>query len=518
MKFFRILALVGALGLFYGCIDSLEVINKNNPDTERVLVTPDDIQALIAGSFRTFWRRNEHTYPAAALSAMADEASCSWGNWGMRDLSSEPRVGFENASSYNYPNVVKYPWFGSYSAISAVNDALVQIIGNEVEIGNNGADTPRAIAFGRLVQGLSYGFISCFFDKAFIVDETTDLELVATGDIVLEFAPYAEVNTAAIGYLNDAIDICNAEIAAGRTFSITWINGLDIDAEQLAKIAHSYAARYLANVARTPDERAAVNWETVKTHALAGVDADWGPIGDGYNLWYSDGRWASGEGGWQRADYKTIGQTDQGLGYGIWLAADVADRVEFKLDAKDRRITGENGDPESLGLYFHFDDDLSMRQDRGRYHESYYMDARNILYSSEESSIMVAMSDRELDFLVAEADYRAGRFGAAAEIVDKYGVLIGELDAAPTDEGTIIDGLNLFGWLKYNKRIETYYQGAGVAFFDDRGWGDLVKNTPIHFPVPAQELETLELATYTFGGAGGVDSAPKSKPGKRGRW
>jgi hypothetical protein len=49
---------------------------------------------------------------------------------------------------------------------------------------------------------------------------------------------------------------------------------------------------------------------------------------------------------------------------------------------------------------------------------------------------------------------------------------------------------------------------AGTAFFDARGWGTLVEGTPIHFPIPARELETLNLPAYTFGGIGGPDAAP----------
>ena len=63
--------------------------------------------------------------------------------------------------------------------------------------------------------------------------------------------------------------------------------------------------------------------------------------------------------------------------------------------------------------------------------------------------------------------------------------------------------------MKYEKRIETFQTAAGIAYFDDRGWGDLVTNTPIHFPIPGRELETLGLQQYTFGG-GGDGSAPKA--------
>jgi hypothetical protein len=62
--------------------------------------------------------------------------------------------------------------------------------------------------------------------------------------------------------------------------------------------------------------------------------------------------------------------------------------------------------------------------------------------------------------------------------------------------------------LMYEKKIEMFGVAAGTAFFDARGWGTLVEGTPIHFPIPARELETLNLPAYTFGGIGGPDAAP----------
>ena len=65
---------------------------------------------------------------------------------------------------------------------------------------------------------------------------------------------------------------------------------------------------------------------------------------------------------------------------------------------------------------------------------------------------------------------------------------------------------NLMDALIYEKRIETFGVASGLAYFDARGWGILVKDTPIQFPVPARELETIGLPAYSFGG-GGTGSA-----------
>jgi hypothetical protein len=52
----------------------------------------------------------------------------------------------------------------------------------------------------------------------------------------------------------------------------------------------------------------------------------------------------------------------------------------------------------------------------------------------------------------------------------------------------------------------------GLEYFEKRGWHDLAGLTLLHFPVPALDLETLQLALYSHGGGVG-DSAPRAMPG-----
>jgi hypothetical protein len=66
--------------------------------------------------------------------------------------------------------------------------------------------------------------------------------------------------------------------------------------------------------------------------------------------------------------------------------------------------------------------------------------------------------------------------------------------------------------LKYEKRVEmafTYFHGW---FWDARGWGDLIENTPLEYPLPFQELDARRQAFYNLGG-GGPSSAAKGTYG-----
>ena len=54
-------AAIGALALIAvtGCLD-LEVTNPNEPDADRALATPGDIEALVAGSYNAWFNGTYH--------------------------------------------------------------------------------------------------------------------------------------------------------------------------------------------------------------------------------------------------------------------------------------------------------------------------------------------------------------------------------------------------------------------------------------------------------------------------
>ena len=95
----------------------------------------------------------------------------------------------------------------------------------------------------------------------------------------------------------------------------------------LAKIAHSFAARYLAQAARNPAERAAVDWGKVITHVSGGITESLSPHGDGYNNWIHSGQEFHNDRGrsWARMDYKFIGGAD------AFASAELLDRFN-KID------------------------------------------------------------------------------------------------------------------------------------------------------------------------------------------
>ncbi len=507
-----------------GCQD-LSVENANNPDRALALARPGDVEALISETFTDYWLGLQNCSSGAMLfSTLADENSSSWANWGMRDMSSEPRIAWDNSPTYNRRASTEEPWFDAYRGISNANDGLQAIARAEAEesVDNNiytrdGIDTARLKAFAKMNQGLMHGTLALFFDQAFIVDETVDLE-----NDVLSLQPYTDVAAAAIRILDEA-----RAIAQANSFTITaeedWIYGLDIDSATMVKLINSFVARILVQLPRDPAERAAVNWGEVVSRVNAGITEDFAPIGDDngdVREWDCLKFYGQNGTTWSRMDYRTIGPADEAGGYDAWLNTPLQDRLVFDISTRDRRIVGDPVDLTVDGTDTQYQGNNGpFPAARGTYHYSSHNHKRYQDYNTNNANgPMPHMIIAEMDMYRAEALLRTG--GSTQEVADllnKTRVERGQLPPAsgsdpvgsPTDAQSIADDASLWAKLKHERRIETFQTASGLAYFDDRGLGDLVTGTPIQFPIPGKELETLALQNYTFGGVGQPGGAPK---------
>ncbi len=522
-----ILSGLACLLLLAGCQD-LAVENSNNPDRAVAFQQPGDVVNLISGTFQDYWLGIQNCSRGAMFySTIADENSSSWANWGMRDMSSEPRIAWDNSPTYNRRGSTQEPWFDAYRGISNANDALQAIASAEEEesVDNNiftreGYDTNLLKAFAKMHQGLMHGTLALIFDQAFIVDETIDLTYLTETGTQLELQPYDEVTTQAVRMLDEA-----AAIASANSFTISasddWIWGLDVDNQRMVRLINSFVARIMVQSARSPEERAAVNWQEVVNRVNLGITEDFSPIGDddGNTEW--DCLKFYGQNGtlWSRADYRTIGPADESGGYAAWLAAPLVDRLVFDIETADRRIVGDPDDVTVDGSDFQYQGNNGpFPAARGTYHYSSHNHKRYQYYNTGNANgAMPHMIMTEMDMYRAEALLRTGgSTDEVATLLNKTRVTRGQLNPAmgsdprgsSTDAQSHLDSASLWAKLKHERRIETFQTAAGLAYYDDRGLGDLVPGTPIHFPVPGRELETLGLPNYTFGGVGGTGGAP----------
>lgn len=497
MKRFRTLGALALLAVVPACLD-MDVVNQNQPDADRALSSPSDVEALLSTGYYRFWNGTQK-YLSLPMSVSAHEITSSWGNWGMQDRGTRPRIAWDNSPTYSNRGMLTTPWSQLYQAISNVTDGIVALEGGLDFVGPDGEDlNPRALAYARFVQGVAHGWLAMTFDRAIIFDETVNLE-----DGVPQPSPYTEVMAAAQGYLEEAIAIAEANTFQLPEGDNSWISERPLTNTELAQWAHSYLARYLAAVARTPAERASVDWARVVFHAERGVPEKASVEADGAIWW-----WAAAErpASWIRIANDLIGPADESGAYEAWRATPVQDRNSIIIETSDRRIHGEAG-PTSPGTYVSVVGTSPFRSERGNYFQSRYFQERFAYHRATQfRGEMLAVQRTELDLLRAEARLRANDVAGAVNLINITRVDNGQM--APL-AGTI-SADEAWKWLKYEKLIEVANTQGGLVYWERRGWGDLVCGTPIHYPVPGTELEQLEIPLYTFGGDGDGAATPST--------
>lgn len=552
-----------------GCND-LDIENPNAPDRERALSDPNAIESVAGGAMRTWFNAYTSLRGAGVLATQARSYSSSWNNGNLNFYSSVDNADaapdawvrnnrpWQNDPSSAGRTSIEAFWAGGndesglsrggfYNALSSANDAMAAIRVNEVVIRNE-SDTRRTEAIGLFMQGASLMMLSLQFDKAYIVDETTDLT-------TLEYSNRKEVRDAALAKLEEA-----AELADANTFTTpaAWTNGRSYTNVEIAQIARTMAAMTLAYYPRDNGELNQVDWDKVRDLASKGMSAgtpvDFGFVQDGYVNWISElMNWFDGvDGGrmhtrvahflapetqvdpWPAGGNPRPNSPDRRMGDGSFGNADTeADQGTPQKTAN----AGTDYAWTSQGQVF--------RPDRGSYHQS---NIAQIRY--DESGVLdpagqyggfgpaPAINATVNDLIWAEALMRIGgaaNLAQAAMLIDKTRVGRGGLSSAAAAVGTLgsdADGpcmannrqakdgapCSLWAMLLYENEVELPGLGPAIFWVQRRlplivggGWaGDnsprrviagLLPGTPREMPVPSKELGVKGEALYTWGGA-----------------
>lgn len=510
MKNFKILALIGLMSLAASACTDLAVTNLNDPDRARAIQTPGDVESLISGSYVNIFNTLQGGYPTCPLGAAANSQASSWGNWGQKDMRVEPRIAYNNDPSYGYNNVAESPWGNAYSALAGARDGLAAIA-EGLQITEGDLDvTQRALAFGKLVQGMAHLNLSRLYDQAFIIDENSDLQNIA-------LVPAIEVYNAGMAKLDEA-----QQIAGSNTFTIPslWLGeGGAWTSGEMVDFIKAYKVRFTIQMPRNEADRASLtpygkDWNWVLTTLADGLPFDYNYEDYGSGSWgshYSKRHCGGDQSGWVRVDYRTIGPSDVSGAWETWINADPPDRDPFPIVTPDSRIT-EPYQPETDGKYLEYRGNSPFPASRGIWTFSHYMDIR---FTELRSGIgtFPDFVEAEVDFIRGEAWYRLGQYDNVREVVNKYrangGLPPFVTNDNPDGPDTCVpqnpDGTcgDLWEALKYEKRIENYHYGSASEFMDDRGWGDLVSGTLLEIPVPGSELLLMLMEIYTFGANAG---------------
>jgi len=478
---FGTLMAAGAMFFLAGCLQDLNVTNPNAPDTKRAFSTPEDVATLVGQSFNDWYIANQYYDPNQAFSVMADAMAASWGNFGMRFNSNEPRLAYNNNKTNNDAEVAQEPWEQNYAALGEANDALRAIAGGLV-IRSGGTDVTETYkALALFVQGAALGNIALIFDQGIIVDETVELPAP------LDMRKYGEVSKAALAKLDAAIALAKA---GNWTIPEDLTPGLKITSARMVQLANTMAARLLAYTPRNAAENAQVDWAKVYAYANAGISTGASPfdftiVGDGIKWWDGYKGLGSAE-GWMRVHQRLINMMDPTQP----AKFPGCDPLPESTSPLDKRL-------ETDFTYF---DEIPFDPGRGCYHFSNYAHTRYEYMNEDGANAYVGPApmvlQAENDLLIAEALVRTGGdLGRAATLVNKTRVGRGNLPQVPADAQQLLSAI------QHEQDIELLLTGGGIQYYNRRRIDGLQAGTPRHLPVPQSELDINSLPTYTFGGA-----------------
>lgn len=527
---------VVAAGALAACNDQLVVENKNSPDVERANSTPLGVEAIVSKLTQQIHQGmyGSTTNLLPGTMVMAFESASQLGNFGMGTRSALPREPIANSrgNSTEAENFRTFD-FLSRNARSAAN-ALTSL-NKFVEVGTtlgSPARDARARSFAYFNLGHATGTVALFYDSTAIVKPG-----IATGEIP-PLSGANEAMAAAIEMLDSALAIAESPAATdgsdGWPIPAEWVSSPDGPGPTLdewKRIIRSYRARFRAELGRTPAERDAADWDAILADAQNGITQDFLIAMTSSNGW-SNSFWsqAAVSVGWSQATPFIIGMADTTGAYASWLSVPVEQRQPFLIVTPDRRFpAGETRaaqqanspgtyPPEGSPLYFKnrpAGDDVPGFPWGTSYYDAVYRYGSYRTNSSRGNNPIITVA--EVDMLAAEALIRKGQIAAAAALIDKYRVpnglpaLSGVVTTAtqPVPGGnacvpkvpqapgfTTLACGNIMEAMKWEKRMETMFNGYSSWYLDSRGWGDLAVDTPLEYPVPYQEMDARGLPFY----------------------
>lgn len=544
------------------CNDPLSIGNTNSPDRDRVFNNPTDLEVFTAGLFGLMIRSTTGGSNDALqiqMAVMSLENTSGLANFAMGPRGTIPRNPITNQPGSQGSAGDYHDWFRNHRAARQAALALSAL--DDLPLLTPAATT-RARMFARLVQGIALGNLSLAYDSASILTESDNPE--ADAAVIVPLSHYRAVNAAALGYLAiaESIAIANPTGIFGNSWPTTaylWFQGKAITQAEFLALVRSYKARFRANVARTPAERAdiaqggIVNWAQVITDANAGITANFEVTLNSANGW--DLSWLAqhyASSAWHQMPQFFLLMADTSASYATYLSTPNPTRVAMLIVTPDRRFpqgttrtaqsdtltqTYAKSAGQNYALTPYFKNRLAGNDLTGEplsVSQYDFYRSRQLQQASRVGPWPV-LTAAEIRLLAAEGYFRTGDFPSMISRINVSRQALGQLPAI----GAITDTLtpisvgascvpkvpdaatnftthkcgNVWDALKYEYRLETAYMGYGNWFFPGRGWGDLPEGTATQWPVPFTEMGTRQQAFYGFGGIGGVSGSGRGNYG-----
>jgi hypothetical protein len=535
------------------CSDKLVVENPNNPDQERALARPTDVEALISGSFNTFHRATlgaTTLQPQMLVLGMENYSGLANQSMGVRAAIPRPPIANFRGNAVATENYG--PFLNLHRAARAASIGLNRVKQPGFTFYPTDArQNARARAFANFVIGVSLGYIAMAYDSGSAVSDTDDL----TSNVPLPFLGHQALAAYALERLDSAV----ASTAAMSTLTVpgTWLSASTtaLTPAQFAALARGWAARIRAGVARDTIERAAVDWTKVIADAqafLAAFPSDFVQLltpAQGWDQAHISQMYASNSTNWHMMwGYMIYFAANQGP-FEAWLASNPRSPLNPMITPDQRfpqgttrlaqqcqsgSVTGTacTGLPTTPTAFQYIEnranDWSGDASANSQYRHKRFLALNNALRIGNYPSMTAA----EIRLLEAEGHLRAGNFGTAATLIDvtrtARGGLPGLVANGVNDNTTPVPGGtacvpripvgpsftvtqcgNMMEALKWEKRMETAYTTWASWWFDSRGWGDMPASSPPHWPVPYQEMDARTQAFYDMPGT-------SSSPGRYG--
>ncbi len=525
----------------------LDVVNLNNPDVARSYGSPGPLDGVIGSTYQQFNNVWNNTSGADVDAKMfSTEGFSTVANFCMNNYAAVPRNPIINqvGGQCDSQQLNDFQGFQELARNTAnMIIALDKLTKAGLTTGSAATDA-RDRGFAFFVNAVSLGELAVMYDSSAITIPST----VPLSTTVPPLSGYAAVGTAALAQLDTAIAIFSAGVASAPTSSML-PTASPITPAGMVQFLHSWKARLRAGVARTPAERAAVDWPSVIADAIAGITADVQiTVGGGWSCGYNCSQMYSSL-GWHEMTDMTIGMADTSGSYAAFNALPILQRdgsqlliqtSDLRMPQGATRAAQENDTPITVpftaGRY------IANRPASGDFSgpgfgTSEYDYKRNLaVFKLKAVGNVVQFALAENTMLEAEGYIMTGAFASARPLIDASRALHGlaSIGAAATlavpiagaafpNNGpgvpacvpqvptpgtfTTMSCGNILEAMKWEKRMETAYTAYATWYQDSRGWGDLVAGTALMWPVPNEEMNSRGKHYYSIGGLGQPNAA-----------
>ena len=536
------------------CKDALTTPDLNQPDIARAFATPSTLAGLIATNYAQIHNAMMNTSTALdpQLQVASFESYATVANFSMQLREALPRTQVDNSRG-NFSKDENFRDFQQVSKQARYSANYVQALdrltknGGHLSFpsGDDAADAVnlpgedlRARSFAFFNNGVALGWLAMEYDSAAITTPAT------ASDSIPPLSSYTDVMTTALSLMDTAIAIAgDPKAAAGFPLPDNYFNGLELTEPEYVALIRSFKARFRAGVARTPAERAAVDWNAVLADATNGIQSDFVIDIDSKEFglsWLDAQMFQNNSAGWHQMPMMIYGMADTSGAYDAWIRLPLSARPYFLVKTPDKRWpSGDTRAAQQANSPTTWDytkypyirnrtgSDTPGDPWGSSFYDFYRFKALNVV--TPRGGPWIDMAKTEIDMLAAEAYIRKNDYASAAALINKSrtkaglppvtGTADGGLTGAtcvprvPTPAGDATQCGDLMEALKYEKRMETAFTGYGQWYFDERGWGDLAEGTPEEWPVPFQEMDARGHPFYNLGGVGGPMGAPKGTYG-----